>query len=153
MRKNKQGNAKPIRLQKKTIITLSIILAAVLVVAGIGLGIYARHYGDQNHADKLTQDELYEYNYVLTVFGRNASVIGENEVLILDTVTKNLGGNSEASFVIYQYSKESDLLAALNMTPEEIAANSAYEYMGTGTVTLVDDSFAGMQNMKTVYLK
>lgn len=140
-------------MKKKIVVTVSIIVVAALLVGGLGLWLYSRYYGSQNHADKLDEQALYEYNYILTAFGRNANVISDDEVLVLNTITKNLGGDSEASFLIYKYSQESDLQAALHMTPEEIANNAAYEYMGTGTVTLVDDQFAGMRNMKTIYMK
>ena len=43
--------------------------------------------------------------------------------------------------------------AALNMTAEEIAEKANYDYMGQGTVTLVDDSFAGMSNMSVTFIK
>ena len=140
-------------MKKKTLMTIAIILVATLLVGGLGVWLYSRHYNNQNHADKLDDEALYEYNYILTAFGRNASVIADDEVLVLTKIDKQLGGNSVASFVIYKYTNESDLSAALHMTAEEIANNAAYEYMGTGTVTLVNDQFAGMQNMKTIYTK
>lgn len=139
-------------MKKKILLIIAIVLA-VLVVAGVVLGIYAHVYKNQNHADKLDDKSLYEYNHILTAFGRSNNLISGNEVLVLDTVNKNLGGDTEASFYIYRYENESDLVEALKMTPEQIAANDAYEYMGTGTVTLLDDKFAGMVNMKTMYVK
>lgn len=140
-------------MKKKTIIVLSIIVAAVLVLAGIGIGIYAHIYGQQDHADAMSVEDRYQYNYALTAFGRNSGRTSNSEVLIVDSITKKLGGDTEVIFYIYRFEKESDLSAALYMTAEEIAENSSYEYMGFGSVTLVDDSFAGMTNMRTVYVK
>ncbi len=138
-------------MKKKIIIILSVILVVALVATGVG--IYAYIYGQQDHADAMDSDDRYEYNYILTLFGRNNSLSGDDEVLVLESVDKTLGGDTEATFKIYRYEKESDLSAALKMTVEEIAENGAYEYVGYGTVTLVDDSFAGMSNMKTIYVK
>ena len=139
-------------MSKKTILIIAIAVAVVLL-AGAVLGIYAYIYKNQNHADKLDEQGLYQYNHLLTAFGRTNSLIANDEVLVLDTVNKNLGGDTEATFYIYKYKNESDLMAALKMTPDEIAGNDAYEYMGSGTVTLLDDKFAGMVNMKTMYIK
>ena len=98
-------------------------------------------------------------SYIVVGLGRFGTQVAKKlyelggEVLVLDTVNKNLGGDTEATFYIYKYKNESDLMAALKMTPDEIAGNDAYEYMGSGTVTLLDDKFAGMVNMKTMYIK
>lgn len=138
---------------KKKLIWIIAILVCVAVVAGAGIGIYAHFYNNQNHADNLNNQQLRDYNHLLTAFGRNNKLIANDEVLVLDTVTKNLGGDTEASFLIYRYKNESDLTAALQMTPEQIAENDAYEFMGNGTVTLLDDKFSGMVNMKTRYIK
>ena len=137
-------------MKKRSIIILSIMVAVALIA---GLAIYARLYHEPNYADKLGDDELYQHNYLLTVFGRNNSLTGSKEVLVVDTITKTLGGDTEVTFRIYAYEKESDLMPALHMTVEQIEASSSYEYMGHGTVTLVDDQFAGMVNMKPVYVK
>lgn len=141
------------KFNKKKIIMIISIVLLVAALAGIGVGIYAKHYHSLNHAEDLTGDELFEYNYVLTVFGRNKQVISSNDVLIVDTVTKNLGGDTEITFFIYRYTSESDLDAALRMSAEQIAADSRFEYMGTGTVSMIRDEIAGMSNMKTVYVK
>lgn len=138
-------------MKKRTI--WIIVAAAVLVAAIAGVSIYAWQYHNQDHADGLSSDDLYEYNYLLTVFGRNNKLTNNSEVLVVDTVTKTLGGDTEVTFRIFHYEKESDLAAALKMTVEQVGENSAYEYMGYGTVTLLDDNFAGMVNMKVVYVK
>ena len=138
---------------KKKIIWIIAIALGVAILAGAGLGIYAYIYNNQNHADSLDEKGLQEYNHLLTAFGRNNTLIASNEVLVLDSIDKNLGGDTVASFVIYKYENESDLGAALKMTAQQIAESDAYEYMGTGTVTLLDDQFAGMVNMKVLYIK
>ncbi len=137
-------------MKKRTIIFVSIAVAVALLA---GIWVYAAYYRNQDHADSLKGDELYEYNYLLTVFGRNNSLTGDNELLIVDSISKNLGGDTQVTFRIYHYEKESDLLPGLKMTREEIEKNASYEYVGFGEVTLVDDAFAGMSNMKTVYVK
>lgn len=138
--------------KKKNILIISIV-AAVAILAGVGLGIFAHYYGNQNHADQLDKDGLFQYNYVLTAFGRNSSLIGSNDVLIVESVSKSIGSATEITFVIYQYTSESALNAALYMTPEEIADNANYIYMGTGTVSMEGDDFSTMQNMKTTYVR
>lgn len=139
-------------MKKRKITVLLIVLAAALLI-GIGVGIYAAFYNNHDHMADMTDKELYEFNYVLTAFGRNAELTADNEVLILETMTKNLGGDTEVTFKIYHYERESDLSAALDMTNQQISENSSYTYMGHGTVTLVDDSFAGMSNMKVMYVR
>lgn len=138
---------------KKRKYTVPIIMLAALLVIGIGIGIYAVYYNQYDHMGAMTEKELYEYNYVLTAFGRSASITASNEVLILDTMTKKLGGDTEVTFKIYRYEKESDLADALYMTNQEIGEASGYTYMGHGTVTLGDDSYAGMRDMEVFYLR
>lgn len=138
-------------MKKKALIIT--VAAAVLVAAIAGICIYAWQYHNRDHASDLNSDELYQYNYLLTVFGRNNNLTSNSEVLVVDTVTKTLGGDTEVVFRIFRYEKESDLAPALKMTVEQVGENSAYEYMGYGTVTMLDDNFAGMVNMKVIYVK
>lgn len=142
------------RMSKRTRIILWIcIVAALIAIAGIGYGLYAHNYNNRDHAQDVEEDELFQLNYTLTVFGRNKSMIGTNDVLILDTMTKEMGGDTQITFVIYRYTNESDLNRALHMTAEEIAADPSFEYMGNGTVTMLGDEIAGMSNMKTTFIK
>lgn len=146
-RKNKKQT-----LRRKLIIIISVAVA-LIAIAAVAYGIYARHYNDQNHAENLSSSDRSSYNYALTAFGRTNSIIGDKDVLVLDTISKELGGDSQITFVIYRYSSESDLNDALKMSAEQIAQDARFEYVGTGTVALVDDEIAGMSNMKATYIK
>lgn len=137
-------------MKKRTIIIASVAVVAALL---IGLAVFSVVYNNQDHAGALKGDDLYQYNYFLTVFGRNNSLTGDDEVLIVDSISKNLGGDTQIVFYIYHYENESDLMPALEMTRQEIEKNASYEYVGFGEVTLVDDKIAGMSNMKTIYIK
>lgn len=150
----KQNKKSKKRMSKRTQIILWVcIVAAVIAIAGIGYGLYAHNYNNRNHAQNMEENELFQLNYTLTVFGRNNNVIGSNDVLILDTMTKEMGGDTQITFVIYRYTNESDLNRALKMTAAEIAEDPSFEYMGNGTVTMVEDEIAGMRNMKATYIK
>ena len=147
----KQHTSKKIDRRKLTI-TLSIV-AAVVILASVVFGIYAHRYNHKNHAETLTDSELQNYNHLLTAFGQRNNLIGSQDVLIVETITKTVGGDTEITFVIYQYNQESDLYPALKMNAAQIAANENYEYMGTGTVSMPQDNIANMTNMKTIYVK
>ena len=147
----KQAPAKKID-RKKLIVILSIV-AAVAIVGGVAFGIYAHQYNNKNHAENLSESELQNYNHLLTAFGHRNNLIGSKDVLIVDTITKTVGGDTEITFFIYQYKQESDLYPALKMNAQQIADNENYEYMGTGTVTMIQDEIGGMTNMRTVYVK
>ena len=150
-KQNKKNNK---RMSKRTkIILWACIVASVIAIAGLSYGLYARSYNNRDHAENMEEDELFQLNYTLTVFGRNKSMISTNDVLSLDTMTKEMGGDTQITFVIYRYTNESDLNKALHMTAEEIAADSSFEYMGSGTVTMIGDDVARMSNMKTTYIK
>lgn len=135
----------------KRIVIIAAIAVALALIAGFI--IYSVFYNNQDHANRLNEEQLYQYNHFLTVFGRSNSLTGDDEVLIVDSISKTLGGDTKIMFCIYHYENESDLMAGLEMSREEIEKNSSYEYMGYGEVTLVDDKIAGMSNMKTVYIK
>ena len=104
MSNKKKRPAQKKHLQKKQIWTIAAIAAAVVLAVIIGICAYAHHYNQQEHADFLSQDELYQYNYLLTAFGRNASLTADDQVLVLESVSKNLGGDTVATFVIYTLS-------------------------------------------------
>lgn len=137
-------------MKKRTVIIVSAVVALALIA---GLGLYSVLYNNRDHADRLNDEQLYQYNHFLTAFGRSNSLTSNDEVLIVDSISKTLGGDTKITFYIYHYENESDLMAGLEMSREEIEKNASYEYVGFGEVTLVDDKIAGMSNMKTVYIK
>ena len=139
-------------LKKKLIIIISV--AVVLVaIAAVVYGIYAKNYNNRDYAAEMSSEEVYQYNYMLTVFGRNANRIGNQDVLVIETMTKELGGDTLITFHIFRYTKEADLEDALKMDLSQISADSRFECVGDGTVTMIDDKVAGMSNMKTSYVK
>ena len=124
------------------------LIAAVITVSCIRTS----QYNNKDHAQDMSRDDRYFMNLSITTFGDTKALIGEQEVLVLDTVTKHRGGDTLITFVIYQYPEISDYYRALSMTPEEIAADPAFTYMGTGEVTLRNDEIAQMGNMRTSYI-
>ena len=140
------------RNKKRTWCIIAIVLA-VLVLAGSIYGICVKRYNHKDHAAEMNTEDRYFMNLALTTFGQTKSLIGSKDVLVLDTVTKKFGGDTLVTFVIYQYENIDDYYRALNMTAEEMAADSSFEYLGTGEVTLRNDEIAQMGNMRTAYIK
>ncbi len=154
-KKNKKKQQKKVQkkpIDRKKILIIASIAAAVALLVGAGLGIYAYFYNQPNSADGMSADERYEYSYVLTIFGRHSQQTANDEVLIVDTVTKSFGGDTQVTFHIYRYTWESDLSPALRMTKQQLDEHENYTYMGKGTVTMIGDDFAGMSNMQTMYI-
>ena len=139
------------RNKKKTWCIIAIVLA-VLVLAGSIYGICVNRYNRKDHAAEMSTEDRSFLNLSLTTFGQTKSLIGAKDVLILDTVTKKFGGDTLVTFVIYQYEDFADYSRALKMTAEEMAADPAFLYVGTGEVTLLNDDIALMGNMKTSYI-
>ena len=151
--KEKRSAAQKRAALKKQIIWVVAIALAIIAVAAVFFGIRAYRYNRQDHAANLTSDERVQMNYTLTVFGRNNNQVGTKEVVVLDVIQKQVGGDTQITFQVYRYTSESDLNDAMKMTVEEIANDSRFEYVGNGSVTMVDDKVAGMSNMKTSYVK
>ena len=135
------------------IIRITAIVLALAVIAGIGLWIYADQYSKRDFVASMTEQERYQYNYSLTLYGRNYQYTGKSDVLIVENIQKNLGGNTEVSFRIYSYSNSTLLSEALKMTCADMDKDQRFVFVGTGTVTLLDDQMAKMANMKTLYYR
>lgn len=137
--------------KKQTILRVAAIVLALALIAGIGLWIYADQYSKQNFADSMSQEERYQHNYTMTLYGRKYQYSGQNDVLILESVHKNLGGNTEITFRIYSYGNATQLSEALKMTCSDIEKDQRFTCIGTGSVTLLGGKLVNMSDMKTLY--
>ena len=143
-------------MQRRSYRKLFSILSIAFLIFSIAFtcfGCNNKGYNKKDHAEGMSADELRQYNYAITVFAQNKNKINSNDVLIMDTMRKERGGDTLITFVIYQYASFSDMNQALRMTAEEIASDSRFVYMGTGEVTLGNDQIAQMKNIKTVYIQ
>lgn len=138
---------------KKNLIIIISVAVVLVAIAAVAYGVYAKKYNNRNYAAEMSAEEVYQYNYMLTVFGRNANRIGSQDVLVIETMTKELGGDTLITFHIFHYTKEADLEDALKMDLTQISADPRFECVGDGTVTMIDDKIAGMSNMQTTYVK
>ena len=139
--------------KKQKIIRFTAIVVAMAVIAGIGLWIYADQYGKRDFADSMSQEERYQHNYTITLYGRQYQYSSQNEVLIVESIHKNLGGNTEITFRIYSYTNATQLSEALKMTCSDIEKDQRYAFVGTGSVTLLGGKLVNMSDMKTLYYR
>lgn len=139
--------------KKQKIIRIVAIVLALAVIAGIGLWIYADQYSKRDFVSSMNEQERYQYNYTLTLYGRNYQHTGKSDVLIVENIQKTLGGNTQVSFRIYSYSNATQLSEALKMTCSDMDKDQRFTFVGTGTVTLLDDQLAKLSDMKTLYYR
>lgn len=125
---------------KKTLI----IVAAVLLVVAIGIAVFA-----------LTrkQPSVQDYNVNATQRGWLSSTLSKNDILILKSITRNPGGDSQAEFYVYRLPTGEVSINYLHLQVSEIGKDSKLEHIGTATCTFIGDDPASIYNLKILYLR
>lgn len=139
-------------MKKHNIIILSIMLAIIVVVSA-SVGIYAWWYGNVEHTEQLSDSTMLEYNVRMTAYARGKGQLASGEVLVIHSMTKELGSDMVVKFYIYQLAegeKDADLL---RLSTEEIESDGKHVRMGQGSATLVGDSIANIRDLTVLYIR
>ena len=130
-------------------IALAIILAAAII---LGISLYAR-YDFVNHATGLSRTKIAEINTIVTFKAQSAGNIDTQEVLLLNTLSKDRQEDSEAVFYIYHLPEGANLADYIDLRPEDLDKNAGLEYLGTLICRLVDDDPSTVYNLAVTYIK
>lgn len=128
-------------MNKRKYIILTVV---VLLVTAVFMGIWLyRHF-------RPTAD-VSEYNTYATAYAYGSSLIGQQDMLILHSITRNADGNSVAEFYIYRLPTGGNAQDYMGMRTSEIG--DTLEKMGTANCTFVDDNPAAVHNLTAIYLR
>ncbi len=137
-------------MKKKTI--LMILAVVLLAAAGFGIFRLATH-NTANHADRLGAGELQACNTAVTQKAQVSGTIGKQEILILHTLSKTRGMDSDAVFYIYRLPEGADPSDYTGLRISQADASGDLVYMGTLSCRLVENDHTSAYDMKVTYIR
>ena len=120
----------------KLLVILLCCVAALLVVAVVGIHIY----NNADHGKTMNDATVTDYNVAITEAARSYGSIGEQEFILIDTVSKELGKNTDITFRVYQLPDGGDWTAYQNYKVSDVPSDFAPDYVGHGTARLLEGS-------------
>lgn len=121
-----------------------IILAIVLLVAAIGIAIFA------TSRNKVS---VMDYNLSATQRGWRGSNLGSNDILILKSITRNPGGDSKAEFYVYRLQEGDSAANYMKLEVSQISKDAPLEHIGSATCTFIGDDPAAIYDLKILYTR
>lgn len=123
------------KLKKCILILLAVALLAVGVVL---IGFYAYNHAD--HAKNLEETEIAAYNTAITAAARKAGSIRDDEFILIDTISKEVGGNTNISIRVYKLPDGAKQADYMGLRVSDLPEDFGPEFMARGTARLIDDS-------------
>lgn len=124
--------------KKRTIFICVAAAVLLLALAGVLIGRYI--YNNKDHAADLQQAEIAEYNAAITAAARRAGSIGEQEFVLIDTISKQAGGHTDITIRVYQLPDGARQEEYMNLRVSDLPVDFAPAYMAHGTARLLEDS-------------
>lgn len=121
-----------------------IILAVVLLVAAIGIAIFA------TSRNKVS---VMDYNLSATQRGWRGSTLGANDILILKSITRNPGGDSKAEFYVYRLQEGDSAANYMKLEVSQIGKDAPLEHIGSATCTFIGNDPAAIYDLKILYTR
>ena len=137
----KQQEKKVIREKKKRIVILTaLVLAATALFMGIWLFRRTQPTG-----------ETVDYNTYATITAYGSGKIGQQDILILNTITRTRDGDSIAEFYIYRLPTGANAQDYLDKNASEIG--DSLEKLGNASCTFIDDNPAAVHDLSALFLR
>ncbi len=123
--------------KKSKILLIIFLIVAVLAAAGAAAWI---SYNNMDHSAILGDENVARYNGAITASARAYNSIRPDEFVLIDTVSKELGGNTNATFRVYKLPEGAKFTDYQYLRVQDVPANFAPEYVGSGTARLMEGS-------------
>lgn len=125
-----------LRLHKRQ----AVLLAALLVIgAGCVAGYFVYDYNTSNHASRLSTEQIAGINTALTGSAADQDLIEDGQIIVLDKVYKQLGGDTNVTFHVYETSGATDMAAARGYRVTHAKKDASLTQVATGSAVLVRD--------------
>ena len=121
---------------------LRILLITLPIVIAVWLGVVL-----------FTGNSAADYNTAATNRAQASGVISKNDILILKSITKDPGGDSQAEFYIYRLPEGTKAEDYLHLQVSKISADSPLEHMGSASCTFIGDDPTAIRNLNAVFLR
>ena len=123
-----------------------ILALCLLLIAAVAIGIFMNH-------NRLSPQRIRGYNTAATQRAWKQSIIGNNDIMILKSVTRDPQGDTKVEFNIYRLPAGAMASNFLDKEVSDLDANAGLELMGSGSCTFIGDDLAAIYNLSTVFLK
>lgn len=123
---------------------LIIMIIAILLVAAIPLAIWLKQ-------TIVTKDDVIAYNTKATTRAYAGGWIGKQDVLILESIDRDLGGDSKAKFQIYRLPDGANAADYLDKKASQIG--NKLELVGTASCTFIGDDPSAIDDLYVIFLK
>ncbi len=151
MSKKKKTEQKPCKCTRKRCILIAVL---VIVVLAIGFGVYRlATYNSTNQSGWMNKDEKTEYNSAITQQAWLTSRIARDEILIINTVNKTLGGDTEVELYVYKLPQGAKATDYYHLSVRQIPADSGLEHVGTATCKLAGGKLESVYNLLVTYMR
>ena len=121
---------------------LKILLITLPIVIAVWLG-----------AVLITGSSVTDYNTAATKRAQASGLIGQNDILILKSITKNPGGDSKAEFYIYRLPDGASAEDYLHLRVSKVDAGSGLDHLGSASCTFIGDDPTAIRNLNAVFLR
>jgi hypothetical protein len=130
-----------------------IVILAVLFCIGVGCvgGYLIYNYNTSNQASWLTGSEISGYNEALTQYAQDKDIIQDNEVILINKVYKELGGDTSIDVVVYQLGDGEQASDWLGYRSGKLPKDAPLTQMGTGSAIFLKDNLTDIYNLTVQY--
>lgn len=150
MSKKKQPAKAPCKCRKKKIL----IPLLVILLIGVGFGIYRlATYNSTNQAGWMSKDEKNEYNSTITQRAWKTGRISQDEILILKTVNKNLGGDTQIDFYVYKLPQGAKATDYFSLEVSQISEDMGLTHVGLASCRLAGGNLKSITNLEIKYIR
>ena len=125
---------------------LWILPLCLLLLVAIGIGIYLG-------SGRISTTNIKEYNTAATQRAWRQSIIGNNDILILKSVTRDPGGDTNVEFNVYRLPAGAMASHYLDKQVSDLPADTPLELMGSASCTFIGDDITAIYNLTAVFLK
>jgi len=123
--------------KKNKLLLIVLVVIAVLAAAGAAAWI---GYNNMDHSAILGDENVARYNSAITASARAYNSIRPDEFVLIDTVSKELGGNTNITFRVYKLPEGATFTDYQHLRVQDVPANFVPEYVGNGTARLMEGS-------------
>ena len=131
-----------------------LIILAVVVLAAAGFGIYRlATFETANHADRMSDSKVMEYNTIITGKAQIAGRIGAREILILHSLQKDMQTDSQLVFYIYQLPEGAKIADYIGLRTSQITEEHGLIHMGSFSCRMVGEDLSSAYSVQVSYIR
>lgn len=119
---------------------LTLIVLGIVAVLIVGTMIGVQIYNHADHGKVMGNTTVSDYNTAITKAARSYGSITQQEFILIDTVSKELGQHTTVTFRVYQLPEGADWTAYQGWKVSDVPADFVPEYIANGQARLMYNS-------------